>query len=151
MASLDFACTLCTSSANSKPTATLDVESVCVFVSTQSTQSILFRLLDSLQGESPGTYELLAGATLVEGVYVARTLEPQNEYVLDAERNGIPAAIIVRKETPGEVQSWLTHNHNYFNSVQGSITSYIELMAKIPEIEGSWKDTRRKPKPNLLQ
>ncbi len=93
------------------------------------------------QGPQPDSYLLLAGATLVEGVYAAMMLDVSNEFVRDALRTGISAAIVIRAECPVDALDWLCHNANFYNSVGGSATSWLELLNRIPDIEGSWKET----------
>lgn len=94
------------------------------------------------QGAQDGFYELIAGATLVEAVHTAMAIDASSEYIREALKNGIPAAIILRRETPSDAMMWLTNNHNFFNAMGGSATSWLELLVKVPDCEGSWKDLR---------
>lgn len=98
-----------------------------------------------LKGAAKGAYEMLAGATLIEGVYAAMATDSRNEYVKDALLHGIPAAIVLNPLCPPDVMGWLCNNHNFYNVVGGSATSWLELIGKVADIEASWKESGAKP------
>ena len=68
-------------------------------------------------------------------------MNPKNELVMHAVANGFKGALVLRKDTPGDVLAWVKNKHNAFHT--GSQTSFIELMAMVPEVEEKWKAHKR--------
>ena len=72
---------------------------------------------------------------------MAQAMNNTNEYVLEAEANGVPA-IVLRADCPSDIQVWIKNNHNHFHL--GSGVSYIETYDVVPQVEASWVEHRRK-------
>ena len=95
----------------------------------------------AIQADTPDHYFMLAGASRCEALYVAHAMNPKNELVMHAVANGFKGALVLRKDTPGDVLAWVKNKHNAFHT--GSQTSFIELMAMVPEVEEKWKAHKR--------
>ncbi|CAK0849699.1 unnamed protein product, partial [Prorocentrum cordatum] len=94
--------------------------------------------------EDDGKFSLLAGGTLVEAVYLGKETQPNNEYIQEAMQTGVPGAVVFRKITPPDGCEWIKNNHNFYNTIAGCATTWLELLEKIDDAESSWREKCRK-------
>ncbi len=57
----------------------------------------------------------------------------------EATTTGILSCLVFNSDTPSDVLVWITDNHNDYNRLGGSATSFIQLMEKVEEAEAAWK------------
>ena len=81
----------------------------------------MYCLRAGVRKDSSGVYQVLAGATLIEGVYLAQSLQPNHELVTEALSSGVPSTLVLRRETPAWALTWIKNNHNFFNPLAGSL------------------------------
>ncbi|CAK0856166.1 unnamed protein product, partial [Prorocentrum cordatum] len=82
---------------------------------------------------------LVAGAALVEGVYMAKAMFESNEFVTEAMKSGVANAVVLRPCIPGDAAEWVKANHNSCNSIGGSTATFVEIMEQVKGAEASWK------------
>ena len=68
----------------------------------------------------PDEYDMLAGATLCEAIYVAASLDNQNVYVQSLKEEGLTNVLILKASTPDDVQSWVKQEHNQYHHGGGT-------------------------------
>ena len=71
-----------------------------------------------------------------EAIGIARDEFPDNRYVLDVVKNGVPCTIL-DEFTPTNVCSWRKHKANDFQ--EGGGHNLFDAMAEIPRANASWE------------
>ena len=90
----------------------------------------------------PDEYEMLAGATLCEAIYVAAGLDNENVYVQSLKEEGLTNVLILKANTPDDVQSWVKQEHNQYH--HGGGTNFLELYEKVSDVETAWECERKR-------
>ena len=82
------------------------------------------------------TFGMLAAASRCEAVYLAASMQPDNDFVTQAIEEGYPNVIVLRKDAPVDVLKWIKNCHNNYHI--GSQTSFFELFMYVKEVECGW-------------
>ncbi|CAK0824466.1 unnamed protein product, partial [Prorocentrum cordatum] len=83
-------------------------------------------------------FQMLAGATLMEGYFLAVETDPENEFVVAAAESGYQNCIVLRGDTPTDVLIWVMNAHNKFHG--GAMTSFLELIEGVDNVITGWRN-----------
>ncbi|CAK0895701.1 unnamed protein product, partial [Prorocentrum cordatum] len=89
-----------------------------------------------------GKMEIIGGGTLVDSIFVAKSMQPENPHVVRALATGIPNCIEFDSRTPDDVITWVKNEHNNWHS--GSKYSCLEMYNELETIEAAWKEHKTK-------
>ncbi|CAK0807139.1 unnamed protein product [Prorocentrum cordatum] len=89
-----------------------------------------------------GKMEIIGGGTLVDSIFVAKNMQPENPHVVRALATGIPNCIEFDSRTPDDVITWVKNEHNNWHS--GSKYSCLEMYNELETIEAAWKEHKTK-------
>ena len=84
----------------------------------------------------------LSYGTLAEALYTAVERDPDNTFVVNAVRKGLPNVRMLNEQTPSNVLSFLKAYNNEFHG--GSSWTIVELMEEALDLEVQWGDHRSK-------
>ena len=88
---------------------------------------LLFRgCIIAVQSDTEGVYDLIAGASLVEAIYLAIEMKPGNQYVKELVETGIRIQVLLRGDSPQDVHR-RAHPHS---TKTGSSTIFV-LLGKV--------------------
>eukprot|EP00974_Lingulodinium_polyedra_P033263 3199543-Lingulodinium_polyedra.AAC.1 len=72
-------------------------------------------------GGTDSAYQLMSYATLTESVYESVRREPNNKFVLETIRGGLPGSTVFHPRTPPDVLRYLKDIHNAFHQGVASL------------------------------
>ena len=68
-----------------------------------------------METDDPHVLDLIAGATVIEAIYLAIETNPDNAFCKQAREEGVEIAITFMKKTPADVQLWVMKEHNRYH------------------------------------
>ena len=98
---------------------------------------LLFRgCIIAVQSDTEGVYDLIAGASLVEAIYLAIEMKPGNQYVKGLVETGIRIQVLLRFDSPRDGQCWVENEHSSFRF--GSARSFVEVYEETLAVKAGW-------------
>ena len=87
---------------------------------------------------------VIGGGTLVDGVYLAASREPQNLQVLATLSQGLEDAVVTHPSAPADIVAYVTDEHNQLHL--GSPSTFLQGLQKVAVIEAAWEDHKKQNK-----
>ena len=94
-----------------------------------------------LNNEVVANDEFIAGMTMIESIYLAKEVEPDNPFVKMIEKDGIPNCKKWKCEAPDDVILWVKNQHNRWHL--GSGKTIVELFNDVPTCIADWEVHRQ--------
>ena len=88
-----------------------------------------------------GRSYLIGGGTLVESIYVASRMDPNNQFIRELKANGISHCLRLTVRTPYDVLVHVKEQLNKFH--QGSALTFTEVMEHAKAVEILWASYRK--------
>ena len=85
----------------------------------------------------PNTFWILAGASLIEAIYLAAEHQPTNAYVLDIMAHGLKHTIRIDEATPDDCCIHIKQIQNEFH--HGSAMTFVEFMEQAITAQADWE------------
>ena len=88
-----------------------------------------------------GKNYLIGGGTLIESIYVAEKMDPQNQFILELTAKGIPHCLKLTVRTPLDALVHVKEQPNKFQA--GSAVTFTEVVEHAQAVEVLWKANRK--------
>ena len=92
---------------------------------------------DSCDKDGNPDDEMLGGATVIEGIVTAATLDPMNSHVLYVKKCGVPGTCELFPDSPVDVLVWIVRESNQFH--KGSEMTFVEIYDQCETVQRSWE------------